>query len=220
MPFDGEQEGNSAEILGGPAEAPLLHHEARHAVEQVMRFENDEIDNPRRALPLDRPLGLPQLIGVGLIRGHIAEATQALHRINLQLFHTGQIAAQIRLAENATNGRTDAAPAEEGMFTGAWRRVRELAGRPQVISAVRQTQTQTQAERDLTDEIEPLDHMEDPIAANAVLHARRIPTPETPQPSPKSESLPPHQVIDLTGDDDDDEVAATGRVTIDLTGEY
>ena len=59
MPFDGEQQGTSAEILGGPEGAAPLGGAVRQAVEQVMHFENNQIDQPVRTLPLDFRLDVP-----------------------------------------------------------------------------------------------------------------------------------------------------------------
>jgi len=61
VPFDGERHGTSAELLGGPERAHLLGGEARQAVEQVMHFENNQVDQPGRTLPLDILLDLPRL---------------------------------------------------------------------------------------------------------------------------------------------------------------
>lgn len=139
MPFDGEQDGDSAEILGGPLGTAPLGGEARHAVEQVICFENDQIDNPRRALPLDTPLDFPRL---GL-QERIAGAWQAVTQFIFSHERAADLAAP---RANVVNVRREPRQADQGPFLGGLDPVRNLGRHAVPVSAIRTTQTRNQAD--------------------------------------------------------------------------
>lgn len=139
MPFDGEQNGDSAEILGGPLGAVPLGGEARHAVEQVIGFENDQIDNPRRALPLDVPLDFPRL---GL-QERITGAWQAVTQFMFPNVRAPVLSAP---RANVADVRREPSPADQGLFLGGFGPVRDLGRHAVPVSAIRTTQIRHQAD--------------------------------------------------------------------------
>ncbi len=214
VPFDGEQQGDSAEILGGPRGADSLGGEARHAVEQVMRFENAQIDNPRRPLPLDGPLALPQLAP----QEHNTDITAII------LQRVTQVIQMVFGNEGRSLPPPHSLPPPVPVRNGL-NRARELVPRPAPVSAVRSTLPQPQAQ---TDAVIVAD--DDPaIVADDEQMAQTLPRPVYQLPRPgvraalqaaqrrraRPETWPAHQVVDLTSEEDDDE--GTDRVAIDLT---
>lgn len=50
VPFDGETEGNGAEVAGGPEIARPLRPDERATIDQVIRFDNAQVDNAQHLL--------------------------------------------------------------------------------------------------------------------------------------------------------------------------
>ncbi|KAK5939860.1 hypothetical protein PMZ80_008242 [Knufia obscura] len=218
VPFDGEQQGDSAEILGGPQGAASLGGDARQAVEQVMRFENAAVDNARRPLPLETPIALPRL------DPRIREPDQALGV--LQAMRQTIAGVTRRFGPNpppaprapAIPVLRDVSPIDRGFLWGTFDGVRDLIRRPAPVSALRSTQPQSRQDAIIiaedTDSVDSLDEEDNEVPARTVY------VPQAPQPRTRPRARPSQQVIDLTNDDDDDDHDDDDeRIVIDLTGD-
>ena len=142
MPFDGEQNGDSAEILGGPSGAVPLGGEARQAVEQVIRFENDQIDHPRRTLPLDIPLALPLLA----LQDRITGVWEAFTQRMFPNARAPDLPVLPQPVPNVVDVRREPPPTDRGFFPGGLGPVRDLERHLVPVSAIRTTQTRQQAD--------------------------------------------------------------------------
>ena len=90
MPFDGEAQGTSAEVAGGPPRAPVLTQAQRVVIDQVIQAENNRVDgrghSPFNAMLgfIQRPLNALQQqaqIMAAVLRDHAAPA-QPAHTVN------------------------------------------------------------------------------------------------------------------------------------------
>jgi len=215
VPFDGEQQGDSAEILGGPQGAAPLGGDARQAVEQVMLFENAEVDNPRRALPLETPLGLPQLDQQIREPGQPFGILEAMRQV---IFGNAQVQPRpppppppvMQLRRNVS-------PVDRGFLLGTFDRLRGLTGRQAPVSAIRSTQSQPQDDAVVVaEDFDPFGSSdeEDRLLPTRPVHVPRAPrTQQVPRPRTRQEARPAQQIIDLTNDDD-----GTNKIVVDLTG--